>query len=370
MTWLYNVVKYMPVTVVNQVVCDKTDNLEQFPYQDLVSADLDTPWIRWLGQKSWQIAKRRQAWLLRSQIERLDAAIVHSHFGDRGWENLPVIAKTGAKHVVTFYGYDASRLPQLEPIWKDRYAELFEAADLFFCEGPHLGKVLVALGCPEHKVRVQHLGIDLRTIEYRLRDWSPDAPLRVLLAGTFVEKKGFPGAIECLGRIKDKVNLEVTIIGDAIGQERSQHEKARIIQAIEDAGLASTTRLLGYQPHKVMLEEAYRHHVFLSPSITASDGDAEGGAPVSIIEMAASGMPVVSSTHCDIPEVLQDRVSGLLADEGDLDDLTDRLEWLIANPVAWKAMTRAARDRIETEFDVQGQAERLANHYRSLVKGA
>src|SRR5690606_39794503 len=67
---------------------------------------------------------------------------------------------------------------------------------------------------------------------------------------------------------------------------------------------------LGYQPWRALMDAAYRHHVFLSPSITASDGDTEGGAPVGLIEMAATGMPVISSRHADIPEVIEHGVGG------------------------------------------------------------
>ncbi len=73
---------------------------------------------------------------------------------------------------------------------------------------------------------------------------------------------------------------------------------------------------MGYQPHSTLFAEAYRHHIFLSPSVTASTGDTEGGAPVSLIEMAATGMLIVSTTHCDIPEVIKHGVTGLLAPNG------------------------------------------------------
>lgn len=59
-------------------------------------------------------------------------------------------------------------------------------------------------------------------------------------------------------------------------------------------------------PYDRLLDEIARHHVFLSPSVTAPDGDSEGGAPVTIIEAAASGMPVVNSTHCATPEAVYD----------------------------------------------------------------
>jgi len=106
--------------------------------------------------------------------------------------------------------------------------------------------------------------------------------------------------------------------------------------------------------------------VFLSPSLTASDGDTEGGAPVSLIEMSASGMMVVSTTHCDIPGVVINGRTGLLAGEHDVDGLVTHLRWLIANPSQWATMRTAARAHIEAEFDARRQGERLAAIYREI----
>ncbi len=367
MTWLDTQVRFMPPRVSNHVICDVTENLDQFPLDNLTSADRDAPLWRFLSRQSWQIARRRRSWLLRDRATACGAAIVHSHFGDRGWFNLADVARIGALHVVTFYGYDVGRLPKIEPAWRARYRELFAAADLFLCEGPHLADELIALGCPENKVRVHHLGIDIERIAFRPRSWTPGTPLRVLLAGSFVEKKGMVFALEALGRIAGDVDLAVTIVGDDNGQPRSRDEKARILAAIEAAGLNERTRRLGYQPYDALLEAAYASHVFLSPSVTASDGDTEGGAPVSLIDMAATGMPVVSSTHCDIPEVLEDGVSGWLAGEADVDGLERRLRRLIDDPDDWVRLAGNARRHIEREFDARIQGRRLAAHYDALL---
>jgi colanic acid/amylovoran biosynthesis glycosyltransferase len=186
------------------------------------------------------------------------------------------------------------------------------------------------------------------------------------MAGSFREKKGFPDAIEALGRIQDDVDLEITIIGDA-HDERSEKEKGCILEAIARNGLETRTRMPGYQPYATMLEEAGRHHVFLSPSLTASDGDTEGGAPVSLIEMSASGMMIVSTTHCDIPGVIHDGSTGLLAPERDIDTLVTHLQWLIANPDRWHDMQAAGRRHIEAEFDADVQGARLGAIYKELA---
>ncbi len=316
------------------------------------------------------MARRRQSYLLRDRARRCGAEVLHSHFGDRAWSNIDNARRLGLKHAVTFYGYDVSRLPKTNPVWRDRYQDLFATADIFLCEGPHLGRALATLGCPQDKIRVQHLGIDLDNVTFQARRWRPGEPLKVLLAGSFVEKKGFPFALEALGRIKERAELEITVIGDANQQERSKMEKSRIFDAISRGGLENRVRMLGYQPYATLLAEACRNHLFVSPSVTASDGDTEGGAPVTVIEMAASGMPVVSSLHCDIPDVLQDGVTGLLAAERDLDGLESKLLWLVGHPERWKGMATAARRHIEAEFSAPIQGERLAAHYDALLLGA
>lgn len=83
---------------------------------------------------------------------------------------------------------------------------------------------------------------------------------------------------------------------------------------------------MGYQPHSVFLREVERHHIFLSPSVHVSNGDSEGGVPVSLIEASTSGMPILSTNHCDIPEVIVDGQSEYLVPERDVRALTeDRL---------------------------------------------
>ena len=74
--------------------------------------------------------------------------------------------------------------------------------------------------------------------------------------------------------------------------------------ALETLGLMPIVRLQGQQPYSVLLEEAYQHHIFMGPSITAHDGDMEG-TPMVLVDMAATGMPIISTTHSDVPEIIK-----------------------------------------------------------------
>jgi colanic acid/amylovoran biosynthesis glycosyltransferase len=298
----------------------------------------------------------------------VDATLVHSHFGPIGWSNLASVRRIPARHIVTFYGYDMSWLPATQPIWKHRYQELFRTVERVLCEGPFMAGALMRLGCPEEKICVHHLGVGSERISFVPRRWVPGAPLRVLIAGTFTEKKGIPDALEALGRIVGETEIQITIIGDARPQDPGDlRELKRIRAATEASGLGTVVRFLGYQTHARLFEEAYAHHIFLSPSVTGTDGDTEGGVPVTIIEMAATGMPVVSTYHCDIPNVIEHGRSGLLAREHDVRQLAEHIRWLIQRPDVWHEMAAAARHRIDREFNARIQGLRLAAIYEDTI---
>lgn len=367
--WLFEQVRWLPPDVTSHVACESTTNLDAFPAAHLHALSDEPRWRRAPDVLARRLRLRTHLSFLTRVIRRARGQLLHSHFGHAGWADRGAARAARVPHVVTFYGADISQLPASEPRWRGRYRELFASAARVLCEGPHMRRCAIDLGCPPEKVLVHHLGVDVAGLPFEPREWSGDEPLRVLLAGTFREKKGFPLALRALGALRARrpaLRLEITIIGDAAGKPGDAEEKAAILETLRAERLAPHARLLGFQPHDVLTSEARQHHLFLSPSMTARDGDTEGGAPVSILEMAASGMPVVSTTHCDIPNILRDRVSGVLAPERDLDALISGLEWLVDDPARWRPLAEAARERVCASFDAEAQGQRLAAIYRGV----
>ncbi len=365
-TWLDTQVRCLPDDIESHVVCEATLNLDQFPWPHVHSLGGRPLPVRVWDKGLRRLGVRRHLAHFVRVARRTHARLVHSHFGNVGWQHARIARRLGLRHVVTFYGLDVSFLPRVDPRWHARYREMFADVDVVLCEGEFMAGRIVDLGCPREKVRVHHLGIPVERIAYAPSAWRPGRTLRVLMAGSFREKKGFPYAVEAVGRLARDVDVELTIVGDAHGDDRTLREKRRILEAIDRAGLRERTRLAGYQSWARVHEEARRHHVFLSPSVTAHDGDTEGGAPVSIIEMAALGLVVVSTTHCDIPGVIRHGESGLLAPERDVDALEAHLRWLVENPGRWRALQDAARAHVEAEFDAAVQGRRLGAIYRDL----
>lgn len=366
-TWQYNQVRFLPPSIESHIVCASTENLDQFNLPNIHSLE-DSSRFRFYWDKGLQkLGLRKHLGLLVKKARIHNGDVLHSHFGNRGWRNLCAAKRAKLKHVVTFYGLDVNYLPKKDPRWYRRYKELFKHIDYVLCEGSHMGRCILELGCPHDKLKIHHLGVAVGEVSFKPRAWNQGEPLRILIAASFREKKGIPYALEALGRVKNEIPLTVTIIGDAGPAVRSQIEKQRILSTIEKQGLESNVRMIGYQSQAVMFNEAYKHHVFLSPSVTAKDGDTEGGVPVSIIEMLASGMPIVSTKHCDIPEVVHHGATGLLAEERDVNGIVTQLTWLINNPDKWQVMLEAGRKHVEAEYNAGVQGMKLALIYKELA---
>lgn len=365
MRWVYNQVRYTPV--------DSTIVLAQ-RLEEPGRSKWDPVYVpTWRERQSVRFARRigvrSTPASFEARVARHEVRVLHSHFGDRGWADAPLARKHRVKHVVTFYGYDLGLLPMKNPIWLKRYEELFRSADLFLCEGPFMADTLAAMGCAREKIAVQPLGVELDLLPCQPRQVADDGVVRILIAASFRQKKGIPLALEAVANVAQSCpNLAVTIVGDAATQPRELAEKAAILEVVSRRNLSSITNFLGYQPYDRLLEEAYGHHIFLSPSITAGDGDCEGGAPVTMIEMAATGMPIVSTSHCDIPQVVTHGATGLLSEERDLAGLTENLMTLASNPSRWCAMGLAGRRLVEERFDVNSLTARLADRYASVVR--
>lgn len=88
---------------------------------------------------------------------------------------------------------------------------------------------------------------------------------------------------------------------------------------------------------------------------------------MAIADVMATGMPVISTKHSDIPEMVVDGVTGYLAEENDLPSLVASLRKLLDQPLHIEKMSVESRRHIEQEFDAVIQSERLEKIYNRLL---
>ena len=83
------------------------------------------------------------------------------------------------------------------------------------------------------------------------------------------------------------------------------------------------------------------------------------GVPVVLMEAMASRLPVIASRVAGVPELVEDGVSGLLVPPGDVEAVAGALARLLGDASLCAAMGNAGRAKVEAEFTVEREAERL-----------
>jgi colanic acid/amylovoran biosynthesis glycosyltransferase len=291
-------------------------------------------------------------------LRRHETGVLHAHFGQDGWRALPVARETGLPLVTSFYGFDAWMLPGKDP-WPERYATLFAEGRLFLAEGPAMADRLQAIGCPAGKVAVQRLAIDLDRYPFRPRE-ATARPARVLFCGRFVEKKGLVYALKAVHRVQRDHAVELHVVGD--GELRPQVEAT-----IHRLDLHDVVTLHGMLPHQALVQQLLDADLLLQPSVVAANGDTEGGAPTTLLEAQATGLPIVATRHQDIPFVVAEGESAVLVPERDVAALTHAIDGLLRTPDRWPSMGEAGRHFVEEHHAVRPLVRQLESRYRALI---
>ncbi len=361
-TWIHRQIGWLPPSEV-AVVAERvvSPGPVGFPTRELFVLEASFP--RAYRTLSWSPGRRLVPRLARCYLRGREPQVLHAHFGESGWRWLSLATRLGAALVTSFYGRDMSAQPRGAPVWRRRYRRLFACGTRFLCEGPVMARSLEALGCPRARIGIQRLGIDTTDIDVRARSRRPDERLAILLAARFTEKKGLPDAIAAAALAAREVDLEVTVVGDARPTPAGRREASRIDQAACASGLGDRLRFVGTLPHDELLAHAYRSHVFLQPSRTARNGDTEGGAPVTLLDLGATGLAAIATRHADIPDVVVHDATGWLVNEGDVPALAACLVRAAREPDLVQRMGERAADRVRDEFSAERCAATLRRHY-------
>lgn len=286
--------------------------------------------------------------------------IVHCHFGYEGLKSILIrdLGLLSGKLIVTFHGVDMTRYLQEKG---DRiYDRLFDQGDLFLPISNHWKHKLVELSCPETKIQVHHMGIDCNSFSYIARQSKSDR-IRLVSVCRLVEKKGIEYAIRAVAKcIKNGYAIDYQIVGD--GELRTQLQQLCCELEIDDA-----VSFLGSQTKSEVIAILNRSDVLLAPSVTARDGDCEG-IPVSLMEAMATGLPVISTWHSGIPELIEDGIAGFLVAERDVDGLAARIEYLSQHPESRLQLGIAGAERVREQYNIHELNNRLVKIYEELCQ--
>lgn len=302
-----------------------------------------------------------RARLLGRVVQSEDVRLIHAHFGPSGLEILPLARSMGVPLLVTFHGYDASRLLRNRP-YRRQLKALFDYASVITVS-QDMANRLAAVGMDPARATVHYIGAPVSEFSYHAREpisatAARGGRIELLQVSNFVEKKGHQYTIAAFRRfLAGGAKARLTLAGDG-------PLLPSIRGSAVDLEQCGTLRFVGRVSPSVAAELMASADVFVHHSVTSTDGNMEG-IPTVIMEAMATGLPVVSTRHSGIPELVDDNVTGLLVEERDIEGYARALERLCRSPQDWG---RAARDRVERAFDIDKQNVELAAIYNRIAR--
>jgi colanic acid/amylovoran biosynthesis glycosyltransferase len=297
-------------------------------------------------------------------LQRTNARLVHAHFGPNGIYAELACRRRRTPLVVSFYGFDSAPPDsQMGRAWVSGYRRLFATAKTVLVEGPCIARKLQTVwNCPAERIQILRISIPIEQITPRQTALDRNGRVRLLFCGRFMEKKGLGVLIEALGRLGPEAkNFSLRVIGD--GEVRPDHERR-----LEALGLRGIVELLGSQPRARFWQELETCHLLVAPSVTARNGDTEGGAPTVLLEAQAAGVPLVTTDHADIPFVVVPGKSAFMAREGDVDSLAEALRDAVKQSSRWLEMGQTGRKHVLENHSTQAVCQRLEEIYDSVTE--
>ena len=249
--------------------------------------------------------------------------------------------------IVHFHGYDASVYSLLNDNRK-AYLKMFERSSAIISVSLSMSERLINLGAESRKIFYNCYGIDTDLFV------KSERPLNnmILCVGRFVEKKAPHLSILAFYRAYLKFNkMKLVMVGDGPLLDACQElvKALKIQDVVIFKGVCGQTELV----------EIHKNADFLiQHSVIAPNGNAEG-TPLSILEALASGLPVISTKHEGITQVVRNGYNGFLVEEYDIEDMAIKILELVNNNNLLLEQSLNARRTIEENYTLESSINSL-----------
>lgn len=227
--------------------------------------------------------------------------------------------------------------------------------------GQERKEIAAVAGGSESKIVVIPNGLELRefegveAVDLFQRFGVPTGRRVVGFVGRLAQIKGLDVSLRVLRQLRDRVDFSYLVIGPDEG------ELEALKQQVRELDLEGRVVFAGILEGRDKLNVMNSCDVFLFTS-------RDEGLPMTVLEVAALGIPQVLSAECNVPEVAEFR-AGFVHPLGDADGLAGSLEILLRDKATAQEMSRNARAMVEEKFDALGVHDRIEQLLLKAVSG-
>jgi glycosyltransferase involved in cell wall biosynthesis len=169
--------------------------------------------------------------------------------------------------------------------------------------------------------------------------------------GRLAQEKGLETLITAMEKVKD---YDLYIIGDGPLKKELETKVAKSGN--------SNISFLGFQSGRKLLTLISEAMFMVTPSEWYEN------CPISVLEVLSIGKPVIAANVGGLPELVEDKVNGLIFEMGNAEDLSEKILYLLNNPEERRKMGIKAREIIEKNHTSELHYERIIALYQSLIE--
>lgn len=304
----------------------------------------------------WALFHFAESIMLAQELRKRGIEHLHNHFANAG-ANVGLLTTRflGLPWSLTLHGISETDYPAGLLL-----ADKIGAAQFVACVSWFGRAQAMRITPPDqwHKFSIVRCGLSLSGLPVRRpANRSADTPHRIICVGRLSSEKGHAGLLEAFADLRGRgVGAQLVLVGD--GPERDSLERQGVALGIADA-----VRFEGRMEEQETLAEIARADLLVLPSFME-------GLPVVLMEAMALSVPVVASRVAGIPELVEDRKEGILFRPADWSQLCDAMQRILSDDAFADRMAKAARARIEQEFDIVVAVEPLLARYAGIGSSA
>jgi len=364
LTFVYNELLELNKEHTVRVLTTRRTSEYEFPFPDVAVIPYDIPGIR--KKIRWELEKRDVrldrsnpgfAAELNKQIKEFKPDIIHGHFGYESIILLDNLFPTNIPIFITFHGYDASSMLQKECYVRNLNMnfERFNITPL--CVSKNMILDLKLAGVNVSRAKINHCGIDTKKFVPKGVGTKKEK-ITFLQIASFAEKKGHVYTLKTFRKFldsrKDPHRFKLVLAGGLYLLDITK-------KICGELGLNDFVEFVGPVNHTEAYKLLANANIFVHHSIVAGNGDREG-IPTSIMEAMAMELPILSTWHSGIPELVEDGVNGYLVKEKDIDAYAGRMNDI----VDWD-LVPANRKKICDIFSNEVHIHKLINYYKEAL---
>lgn len=278
-----------------------------------------------------------KASLLRDSLIKNNIDVILVEYGTLAHNLLPLFRMVNTPFVVHFHGYDASIKSIIEKC--NNYKEVFSKCSAVIAVSSVMERGLLDIGCPRKKLYLNPCGPNDLFLEIQ-----PNSDEKLLIGvGRFVDKKAPYFTILAFSKVVKRCpEAKLILAGDGILLNTCKN-------LVDYLGISHAVSFPGNITPDVFRELLTKCRAFVQHSITAMSGDMEG-TPVVILEAQAASVPVISTFHAGIQDVVLNEETGMLVNEKDVDGMADAMIMLLSNRNLAREMGVKARKHIKENY--------------------